>query len=239
LCGVGPPFAAPVPFSARRSSRQTALEFYRRHQYAKATETFEKAVATEPKDGKEYRESVLLFGQNYCLTGARVNAIEVSYMLGNAHTQTRQPQKAVDPFAVMFGFKPNSAAAHLITAQFMVRQEFEEDARKERTTAVQLDPNLPQTHDLLGEMAIFRANIDTAIEELTREIAMNPDFAIAYYKLGELANAEGMLRRALATDPNNYSAHYMLGQVLMQEEKTEEGKKMLDKSRELQQPGLH
>jgi len=68
---------------------------------------------------------------------------------------------------------------------------------------------------------------------------MNPDFAIAYYKLGELANAEGMLRRALATDPNNYSAHYMLGQVLMQEEKTEEGKKMLDKSRELQQPGLH
>src|SRR5207249_3283144 len=123
---------------------QAALVFYRQHQYAKAAELFERAVASEAKEGKEYRESVLLLGQSYYLSGkirealpwleraaqARINAIEVSYMLGNAYIQTRQPDKAVAAFAVMFGFKPDSAAAHLVTAQLMIRQEFEEDARK-------------------------------------------------------------------------------------------------------------
>src|SRR5205807_1609537 len=94
---------------------------------------------------------------------ARMNAVEVSYMLGNAYIQTRQPDKAVTAFAVMFGFKPDSAAAHLITAQLMVRQEFEDDAKKEVEKALALEPKLPQAHYLLGEMAIFRANIDAAI----------------------------------------------------------------------------
>ena len=42
-----------------------------------------------------------------------------------------------------------------------------------------------------------------------------------------------MLRRAIAIDPNNTSAHYILGQTLIQQGKTEEGKKMLERSREL------
>jgi Tfp pilus assembly protein PilF len=46
-----------------------------------------------------------------------------------------------------------------------------------------------------------------------------------YLKKGELANAEGMLRRALQMDPNNYSGHHQLGQVLQQANRLEEAKR--------------
>ena len=55
----------------------------------------------------------------------------------------------------------------------------------------------------------------------------------SYWKRGDLTNAEGMLRRAIVLDPKNSSAHYILGQTLVQAGRAEEGKQMLDKSQEL------
>jgi tetratricopeptide (TPR) repeat protein len=209
---------------------RAALEAYRQHQYPKAAELFEKAVAIEKPDSSEYRESVLLLAQSYYLQNKpaqalpwleravqlRLNTLEVSYMLGNTYIQTRQPDKAVEAFALMFGYKPDSAAAHLVAAQFMIRQEFEEDAVKEIHKALELNPNLPQAHYLLGELAIFRSNIDEAVEHLTREIALNPDFAMAYYKLGDAYTrreqwdqAIPQLQRAIWLNPN-YSGPYIL-----------------------------
>src|SRR5258708_25179468 len=91
----------------------------------------------EPKDSAAYRESVLLLAQSYYLSGkipqavpwleraaqSGVNSIEVSYMLGNAYIQTRQPDKAVSAFALMFGVEPGSAAALRLTTQFEVMLE--------------------------------------------------------------------------------------------------------------------
>ena len=55
-------------------------------------------------------------------------------------------------------------------------------------------------------------------------------------KKKDLGSAEGMLRRAIKMDPGNYQAHYMLGQVLMLEDKTEEGRRMLEESQKLRSP---
>jgi tetratricopeptide (TPR) repeat protein len=185
--------------AAAQDTHQNALALYRQRQYAKAAEMLERTVASEPKDSDAYRESVLLLAQSYYLSGkvpqavpwleraaqSGVKSIEVSYMLGNAYIQTHQPSKAAGAFALMFGVEPDSAAAHLYTAQFMVRQEFEEDARKELARALEINPQIPGAHYLLGELAIFRADIDHAIDELKREIAINPNFAMAYYKIGD------------------------------------------------------
>ena len=56
--------------------------------------------------------------------------------------------------------------------------------------------------------------------------------------MGEMANADGMLRQAIRLDPQNYSAHYLLGQTLIQDGKTDEGRKMLERSKELREPTL-
>jgi Flp pilus assembly protein TadD len=54
-----------------------------------------------------------------------------------------------------------------------------------------------------------------------------------YLQQKELSNAEGVLRRAIQLDPNNSSAHYLLGQTLVQEGRTEEGRAMLQLSQKL------
>jgi len=47
----------------------------------------------------------------------------------------------------------------------------------------------------------------------------------AYMKKNQPSTAEEMLRRAIQFDPNNKSAHYMLGQVLQQLGRLEEAKR--------------
>jgi tetratricopeptide (TPR) repeat protein len=268
------------------------VNFYKQRQFAKTIESLERAVAAEKPGTPEYRESAVILGQSYYLSsklpeaaawlqkavdnGVHIN--EVFYMLGNCYIQQREPAKSRAAFAAMFSVPFDSAAAHLLTAQFMIRQEFEEFAQKELAQAVEIDPKIPQAHYLLGMMAIFRNEIDKGIEEMRQEISINPDFAMAHYKLGDaytrredwdaaipalqrsvwlnpdysgpyillgksyfkkndLLSAEGMLRRAIKMDPGNYQAHYLLGQVFMQMGKTEEGRKMLEESQKLREPG--
>jgi superkiller protein 3 len=192
--------------------------------------------------------------------------VEMAYTLGVSYIQTHDLDKARESFARMFSVPPGSASAYLINAQMMIRQQFEELAEKELQKTLELDPSLPQVNFLLGEMAIYRANVEQGIAFLKKEIAINPGFAMAYYMLGEAytrqlkwdnavaplqqsiwlnpffsgpyivlgkvyfkkgehGNAESMLRRALKMDPNNFSGHHLLAQVLQQSNRTEEAKK--------------
>jgi tetratricopeptide (TPR) repeat protein len=206
------------------------VESYKQRQFSKTIESLERAVATEKPGTPEYRESTVLLGQSYYLTarlpeattwlqkavddGARIN--EVFYMLGNCYIQQREPVKSRAAFAAMFGVPFESAAAHLLTAQFMVRQEFEEFAAQELARAVELDPKIPQAHYLIGIMAIFRNEIDKGIEEMRQEISINPDFAMAHYKLGDAYTrrenwdaAIPPLQRAVWLNPD-YSGPYIL-----------------------------
>jgi tetratricopeptide (TPR) repeat protein len=206
------------------------VEFYKQRQFAKTIESLEHAVATEKPGTPEYRESAVILGQSYYLTahlaeaiawlqkavddGARIN--EVFYMLGNCYIQQREPIKSRAAFAAMFSVPFESAAAHLLTAQFMIRQEFEEFAQKELERAVEIDPKIPEAHYLLGMMAIFRNELDKGIEEMRLEIAINPDFAMAHYKLGDAYTrredwdaAIPSLQRAVWLNPD-YSGPYIL-----------------------------
>jgi tetratricopeptide (TPR) repeat protein len=208
----------------------TGVEFYKQRQFSKTIEVLERAVATEKPGTPEYRESAVILGQSYYLSarlpeatlwlqkavndGVRIN--EVFYMLGNCYIQQRDPGRSRAAFAAMFSVPFESAAAHLLTAQFMIRQEFEEFAQKELASAVELDPKIPQAHYLLGMMAIFRNEIDQGIKEMREEISINPDFAMAHYKLGDAYTrredwdaAIPPLQRAVWLNPD-YSGPYIL-----------------------------
>jgi Flp pilus assembly protein TadD len=55
-------------------------------------------------------------------------------------------------------------------------------------------------------------------------------------KKGDLAAAEGMLRQAIRYDPNNKTAHYLLGQLLQQAGRAEDARRELDIAERLQGP---
>jgi tetratricopeptide (TPR) repeat protein len=254
--------------------------YYQKRDLARAVEHLSAAVKNEDRESRSYKRAVQMLGLSHYLLGHIKEAIpyleqvavwvpedvEMAYTLGLSYIQVHEPEKARTSFARMFAVPPSSAAAHLINAQMMIRQQFEEFAEKELQTALDLDPKLPQANYLLGELAVYRANLERGVELLKKEISINPGFAMAYYRLGEtytrqlkwneaiaplqksiwlnpffsgpyivlgkvylkkgeLANAESMLRRALAMDPNNFSGHHLLAQLLQQTNRLEESRK--------------
>lgn len=111
--------------------------------------------------------------------------VEITYTLGMASIQTRRYEQARAAFARMFKVATDSPAAHLVTAQMMIRVEFEEFAEIELKKALEKDAKLPQANYLLGQIAIYKGRLDEGIALLERELTINPGNANAYYKLGD------------------------------------------------------
>src|SRR5205814_8631623 len=114
-----------------------------------AIESLKRAVEAPPAS-VTYKEAVQMLGLSYYLSGRLKDAIpwlekstqacahgpDLFYMLGNSYIQSVEPEKARAAFAPLFDVSPDSAAAHLITAQMMVRQEFEDLAIRELRRAL-------------------------------------------------------------------------------------------------------
>jgi tetratricopeptide (TPR) repeat protein len=209
-----------------------AVSLFKQHKYAEAAAAFEKAVA---RDG-EHSDTVILLGQSYYLAGKYGPAIpwlrkavksgahpaEAAYMLGTACLFTQQPDEAVAAFADVFGVEANSAAAHLATAEMMVRQELLDYASTQIGRALELDPRIPQAHYLAGVIALAHADTERAIEELRREIVGNPNFAMSYYRMGdayvrreEWAWAVPQLQRSIWLNPAFTGPYILLGKAYL------------------------
>jgi len=97
----------------------------------------------------------------------------------------------------------------------------------------------------LGDARVRQGRWDEAIAALQKSLWLNPFYSApyillgrAYHRKGQLATAEGMLRRAIAYDPNNRTAHYLLAQLLQQMGRTEEAQREFAIAEKLQgQPG--
>jgi tetratricopeptide (TPR) repeat protein len=209
---------------------QAAVAAYKQHKFPDAVAGFTEALKTESTGSAEYQESVLLLGQSLFLeskysdsipwlekaVGVKTPSPEAAYMLGNACIMARQPGKAVKAFAQLFQVGADSAAAHLTTARMMMHKDMDVDGARVATAARALDPRMPEAHFLLGEVAIFHADLDGAIAELKKEIELNPGFAMAHYRLGDAYGrqdkwdeAMGPLERSVWLNPN-YSGPFIL-----------------------------
>lgn len=108
---------------------------------------------------------------------------------------------------------------------------------------IALNPGFAMAYYMLGEAYSRQLKWDDAIAPLQKSIWLNPYFSGPYIALGkvylkkaDLGNAESMLRRALAMDPNNYSGHHLLAQVLQQANRMAEAKREFDTAESLRPP---
>ncbi len=215
---------------------QTALAAYKQHKFSEAVTYFTEALKTEQPGTPEYEESVLFMGQSLYLQSKYLDSIawlekalagkspsqEAAYMLGNACIVTQQGDKAVKAFAQLFQVSPDSAAAHLTTAQMMLHRDDEGQAAKQARLALAIDARIPEAHFLLGEIAIGHAEIENAIAELQKEIEINPGFAMAHYRLGDAYTRSEMwdqamapLERSIWLNPNYSGPYILLGKTYL------------------------
>jgi tetratricopeptide (TPR) repeat protein len=208
--------------------------YFRQREYPKAIEALLRAADKEAPSSEAYKQSAFFLGQSFYLSArmgdaiswlekasvAGVRSTEVQYMLGNAYIQQRDPVKAAAAWGRVFDVAPASAAAHLLTGQMMVRQEFEEFAIKELRRALELDPRIPQAHYLLGELAVYRGDIDGGIQEFQKELALDPNFAMTYFKMGDAYtrredwdHAIPFLQRSAWLNPDFSGPYILLGKA--------------------------
>ncbi|HEY7059461.1 MAG TPA: tetratricopeptide repeat protein [Vicinamibacterales bacterium] len=174
--------------------------YYHANDAARAIEVLEPLLTRLPQDSAERREAIQVLGLSHYLAGHIAESIpyleqtrafvpddmKLAYALAMAYAQTRQPGKAREAIATTFRLAPNSAAAHLLTAQMMNRLELEDLAEAELKEVVRLDPRLPEAHYLLGQIAIFRSRLDEGLALMREELHINPAHSMALYRIGDI-----------------------------------------------------
>jgi tetratricopeptide (TPR) repeat protein len=224
------------------------VAYYHADQPAKAAATLAAVVDRLPADSLERREADQILGLSLVITGRFADAIprleatrnwagdnlELGYALGQAYIQTQRAGPARGVFASMYGVPSDSAAAHLIAAQMMIRLEMEPQAEAELTQALAKDPRLPNANFLRGQVALFRGRLDEAIALTERELAINPLNGMALSQLGDAYVRQSNWDAAIAALQKSvwlnpyYSAPYiLLGRAYMKKEQPAAAEAML------------
>jgi tetratricopeptide (TPR) repeat protein len=220
-------------------ARLLGVAYYHSDEYQRAIKQLVPLVSTPgtlPEGSIERREAIQVLGLCYYLTGRYPEAIpfleetrvwaqdnlELGYILGLAYIQARQPDAARISLARTFRLPPDSAGAHVIAAQMMLRLEMEPQAEAELKRAIEKDPRTPRANYLLGQTALFRGRFDEAIALTERELAANPSDAMALHQLGDAYlraskpdQAMAALQKSLWLNPYYSAPYILLGRLYM------------------------
>ncbi len=219
--------------SSAAVNRLRGLALYSQNQFAEADTAFASAIKQDPHD----QEAVQLRGLTLFRLGRPADAIPLleaahdltaqtrvdpNYVLALCYIDTGQYDKARGAFAVQYGFPADSAPAYLLAARMLLRREYLPVAQQFATKALEVDPQLPLAHVLLGEIALAGQHVDVAVSEFEKERARNPldgniydRLGDAYSRTGDYTKALQSLQRALLLEPNSTGPYILLGKVLL------------------------
>ncbi len=212
---------------------ELGLAYYRTGKLVEAKNAFAEAMEQDPSDKESVQmEGLVLYrlGQpgeaipylervRQWMPGANADA---TYVLGLCYLNARRYDDARASFAAQFGEAPDSAAAYLLLGTMLRHANLPELAAVQAQKALDISPNLPLAHFMLGEIAIYKSNIDQAIAELEAERRINPDYAPVYDRLGDaylrvdkLDEAQQAVTKAIALDTSLTGAFIKMGKVLL------------------------
>ena len=180
------------------------------------------------------------------------DSAQIHVHFGYAYWRTGYPEKAIEEFKKALAKKPKIAEAHYFMGRaYLSRDEDKgwDEAAQEQREEIKNNPDDFRAHYELGNIALKRHNAEEAERELKRASELAPDNPDPLIYLGELyagqnrpVEAEAAMRKAIAltTDPSRaayqvHRAHYVLGRILIQTGRRDEGAKELKISAELRE----
>jgi tetratricopeptide (TPR) repeat protein len=218
---------------------ELGLIYYRTSKLVDAKNAFAQAIEQDASDKESVQmEGLVLYrlGQpdaaipylervKQWMPGANADA---TYVLGLCYLNARRYDDARASFAAQYGLAPDSAGAYLLLGTMLRHANLPELAAVQAQKALDITPSLPLAHFMLGEVALFKSNIDAAISEFDAERRINPDFAPVYDRLGDaymrvdkLDEAQQALTKAIALDTTLTGAFTKMGKVLLRRQDTQ------------------
>lgn len=209
------------------------LAFYRTGKLVEARQAFERAIADDPKD----MESVQLEGLTLYRLGQPAAAIpylervrefspnanaDASHVLGLCYLNSGKFDDARHAFAAEYTLPPDGGAAYLVLAKMLMVANLPDQGAEAAQKALTLTPSLALAHFLIGEVALYKSDVDHAIQEFEAERAVNPGYAPVYERLGDAYlrtnrddAAEEALMQSLALDTTSTGPFILMGKVLL------------------------
>jgi tetratricopeptide (TPR) repeat protein len=143
-------------------------------------------------------------------------------VLGLCFVSEKRYDDARLTYAKLFGEPPESAASYLLLATILRHMQLSDPAAIQAQKALDIAPNLPLAHFMLGEIAFEKSDFDQAARQFEAERRINPDYALAYERMGDaymrmdrLPDAQMALTKAITLDTNLTSAFVKMGMVLL------------------------
>lgn len=234
---------------------------YAQGDFAGAKTHLETAVAAQPNFEMGYSLAVtylklndmnrvrLLFDEMISGLG---DSAPLHIYFGHAYWETEHPDKAIEEYKKALAKDPKVAQAHYFTALAYISRDEDkgwDEAATEDRAEIKNNPKDFRPHYDLGNIALKQHRADEAERELKQASELAPDNPDPLIYLGEiyasqnrLGEAEAAMRKAIALTKDvsrgGYQinrAHYVLGRVLMQTGRREEGAKELKISAELRE----
>jgi tetratricopeptide (TPR) repeat protein len=213
--------------------RFRGIIFYQREQFLPAIDAFTKAADQDPSD----HESLEMHGVSLFRLGRIQEAIpflekgrvgvqganvDPDYVLALCYADVQRYDDARHAFAAQYGFAPDSAEAYLLAGRLFLRRELRDESGAEAAKALAINPSLPLAHELLGEVALSRADTAGAIREFEAESKidpLNPDLydrlGDAYLRNGQYTDAQKALNRAVLLEPQATGPYILLGETFL------------------------
>jgi tetratricopeptide (TPR) repeat protein len=213
--------------------RLRGMIFYQRQQFPPAIDAFTKAADQDPGD----HESIEMRGVSLFRLGriqeaipflekARVGVqgenVDPDYVLALCYADVQRYDDARHAFAAQYGFASDSAEAYLLAGRLFLRRELRDEAGVEAARALEINPSLPLAHELLGEVALSRADTAGAIREFEAERKINPlnpdlydRLGDAYLRNGQYTDAQRALNRAVLLEPQATGPYILLGETFL------------------------
>lgn len=174
-------------------------------------------------------------------TGKRTRGpVDPQYVLALCYVDTRRYDDARHAFAAQYGFAGDSAPAYLLAARMLLRREFIPVAQEFARKALELQPQLPLAHRLLGETELADNHLENAVAEFLQEQKLNPldpatydRLGDAYVRQGEFEKARASLQEAVLLEPNSTAPFILLGKVLLKQQDPAGASSYLEHARDM------
>lgn len=209
------------------------LAYYRTGKLLEARKAFESAIAADPKD----LESVQLEGLTLYRLGQPAAAIpylqrvrefspnanaDASHVLGLCYLNSQNFDEARQAFAAEYALQPDSGAAYLLLAKMLMAANLPDQGAEAAQKALTISPTLALAHFVVGEVALYKSDVESAIKEFQAERVINPAYAPVYERLGDaylrsnkLDAAQEALMQSLALETASTGPFILMGKVLL------------------------